>query len=112
MILCALSTRSWKASANATNFTRAPAALRIAWTAADIPRPPHPISAILISSLPAAWTGVVGASVPATARAEEAFRKLRRDGRASAGEFGLFITQCPAAGASILTMAPPSIDAR
>src|SRR4051794_41010856 len=55
----------------------------IAWIAAPEPRPPQPISATLIASLPWAWTAGIAPSEaaiePPTARVEERFGKSRRE---------------------------------
>src|SRR5208337_3671286 len=66
-LLRSLSSRSLKMSAMATNFT-GPRLTESALAAAPPPRPPQPIRAIWIRSLPAAWT----AGMATLAKAETA----------------------------------------
>jgi len=48
--------------------------------AAPLPRPPQPMSPILMAPLPAAWAPRAIDRLPATAAAEETFKNARRDG--------------------------------
>ena len=70
----------------ATSFTL-PLVLR-AWLAAPVPRPPQPISAILISSSPAAWALRPIDRLPASApddRRRRTFQEAAPRGRRVAG---------------------------